>query len=137
MENNSNNQLPHLPFIHINEATNKIVNYIDDRRNRRIRSLRTRWKKFNNTCMGGIEPNTIYSIGGISGSGKSSFVNSLETDLFDLNKDIDFVVLSFNYEIDKCLVIPLIVWELLKRTISSQALVVTQRKVQRLVVRLK
>lgn len=98
MENNSNNQLPHLPFIHINEATNKIVNYIDDRRNRRIRSLRTRWKKFNNTCMGGIEPNTIYSIGGISGSGKSSFVNSLETDLFDLNKDIDFVVLSFNYE---------------------------------------
>ena len=87
--------------------------------------------------MGVIEPNTIYSIGGISGSGKSSFVNSLETDLFDLNKDIDFVVLSFNYEIDKCLVIPLIVWELLKRTISSQALVVTQRKVQRLVVRLK
>jgi replicative DNA helicase len=31
-------------------------------------------------------------------SGKSSFVNSLETDLFDLNRDIDFVVLNFNYE---------------------------------------
>ena len=29
---------------------------------------------------------------------KSSFVNSLETDLFDLNPDVDFVVLSFNYE---------------------------------------
>jgi len=48
--------------------------------------------------MGGIEPNTIYSIGGISGSGKSSFANSLETDLFDLNPNEDFVVLSFNFE---------------------------------------
>jgi replicative DNA helicase len=48
--------------------------------------------------MGGIEPNTIYTMAGISGSGKSSFVNSLETDLFELNKDQEFVVLSFNYE---------------------------------------
>jgi len=31
-------------------------------------------------------------------SGKSSFVNSLETDLFDLNPNANFVVLSFNYE---------------------------------------
>jgi replicative DNA helicase len=48
--------------------------------------------------MGGIEPNTIYSIAGISGSGKSSFLNSLETDIYDLNKEVDFVVLSFNFE---------------------------------------
>jgi replicative DNA helicase len=48
--------------------------------------------------MGGIEPNTIYTIAGISGSGKSSFANSLETDLFDLNPEEDFVVLSFNFE---------------------------------------
>lgn len=48
--------------------------------------------------MGGIEPNTIYTIAGISGSGKSSFVNSLETDLFDLNPNEKFVVLSFNFE---------------------------------------
>lgn len=31
-------------------------------------------------------------------SGKSSFINSLETDLFDLNPFKEFVVLSFNYE---------------------------------------
>jgi len=48
--------------------------------------------------MGGIEPNTIYTIAGISGSGKSSFANSLETDLFDLNPNENFVVLSFNFE---------------------------------------
>jgi len=48
--------------------------------------------------MGGIEPNVIYTIAGMSGSGKSSFVNSLETDLFDLNPREDFIVLSFSFE---------------------------------------
>jgi len=48
--------------------------------------------------MGGIEPNVIYTFAGISGAGKSSFVNSLETDLFDLNKDESLVVLSFSFE---------------------------------------
>jgi len=48
--------------------------------------------------MGGIEPNTIYAVCGISGSGKSSFANSLETDLFELNTNEDFVVLNFNFE---------------------------------------
>jgi replicative DNA helicase len=48
--------------------------------------------------MGGIEPNTIYTIVGISGSGKSSFVNTLETDLIDLNPDQDVVVLNFSFE---------------------------------------
>lgn len=36
--------------------------------------------------------------GTISGSGKSSFVNSLETDLFDLNPNANFCVLNFNFE---------------------------------------
>lgn len=31
---------------------------------------------------------------------KSSFANSLETDLFDMNPNVDFVVLSFNMEIN-------------------------------------
>jgi replicative DNA helicase len=48
--------------------------------------------------MGGIEPNAIYAVCGISGSGKSSFANSLETDLFELNTNEDFVVLNFNFE---------------------------------------
>ena len=48
--------------------------------------------------MGGIEPNTIYTIVGISGSGKSSFVNTLENDLIDLNSDQDVIVLNFSFE---------------------------------------
>lgn len=95
MEQTSNSILQ---YKHIKEPTTEILKYIANRRNGISKSLKTRWHKFNKQCMGGIEPNTIYTFAGISGSGKSSFVNSLETDLFDLNKDEDFIVLSFNFE---------------------------------------
>lgn len=87
-----------LYFRHISKAADEIVDYIKERRVGNTVSLKTHWEKFNDKCMGGIEPNTIYTIAGISGSGKSSFANSLETDLFDLNPNVDFCVLSFNFE---------------------------------------
>lgn len=87
-----------LSFRHISTATNETVEYIRKRKNHEIQSLRTRWNKFNKSCMGGIEPNTIYTIVGISGSGKSSFVNTLETDLIDLNSNQDVIVLNFSFE---------------------------------------
>lgn len=87
-----------LKYRHIEEPTKEILQYMDQRRKGTISSLKTRWKKFNDQCMGGIEPNTIYTIAGISGSGKSSFINSLETDLFDLNNKDEFIVLNFNLE---------------------------------------
>ena len=87
-----------LSFCHISTATNEAVEYIRKRKNHEIQSLRTRWNKFNKSCMGGIEPNTIYTIVGISGSGKSSFVNTLETDLIDLNSNQDVIVLNFSFE---------------------------------------
>lgn len=87
-----------LSFRHISTATNEAVEYICKRKNHEIQSLRTRWNKFNKSCMGGIEPNTIYTIVGISGSGKSSFVNTLETDLIDLNSNQDVIVLNFSFE---------------------------------------
>lgn len=87
-----------LPFRHISTATTEAVEYIKKRRNHEIESLKTRWNKFNKCCMGGIEPNTIYTIVGISGSGKSSFVNTLETDLIDLNPKQEVVILNFSFE---------------------------------------
>lgn len=87
-----------LTFRHISTATNEAVEYIRKRKNHEIISLHTRWNKLNKTCMGGIEPNTIYTVVGISGSGKSSFVNTLETDIIDLNPSQDIVVLNFSFE---------------------------------------
>ena len=95
METNSNNSLT---FKHISVASGEILQYIDNRRKGIDKSLKTRWDKFNNTCNGGIEVNAIYTLGGISGSGKSAFINSVESDLFDLNPDIDFVILSLSFE---------------------------------------
>lgn len=91
-------ELSKLEYKHIAEPTKEIIEYINNRRFGIVKSLKTRWKKFNNACMGGIEPNTILTIAGISGSGKSSFANSLETDLFDLNPNEDFVILNFSME---------------------------------------
>ena len=122
MEANLNNALN---YVHISSATDEALTYIDNRRKGVFYSLRTRWKKLNNTINGGFEPHSLVTIAGISGSGKSSFANSLETDLFDMNPNVDFAVLSFNMEINfikyNRLLIPLIVWKILKRTISSQA----------------
>lgn len=74
------------------------INYISGRREHSIVSLKTRWEKFNKQCMGGIEPNTVYTIAGISGSGKSSFANEISTDIIDLNKDEDIIILVFSLE---------------------------------------
>ena len=74
------------------------INYIEGRKSREIISLQTRWKKFNKQCMGGIEPNTVYTIAGISGSGKSSFVNELTIDIIDLNPTEDIIILNFSLE---------------------------------------
>ena len=87
-----------LGFRHISKVADESIAYINARRNGTSKSLKTRWTKFNRMCMGGIEPNAIYTVTGISGGGKSSFVNTLETDLIDLNPDREIVVLSFNFE---------------------------------------
>ena len=79
-------------------VTKEAVAYIAGRRNHSISSLRTRWNKFNKQCMGGIEPNTVYTIAGISGSGKSSMANTLQTDLIDCNTEEEVIVLTFSLE---------------------------------------
>ena len=82
----------------IRVVAQEAINYIEGRRSHDIQSLKTRWVKFNRQCMGGIEPNTVYTIAGISGSGKSSFVNSLTFDLIDLNPTEDMIILNFSLE---------------------------------------
>ena len=61
------NHLSKLQYRHISVPADEIVGYIQDRMSGIVNSLRTKWHKFNRLCMGGIEPNTIYAIAGISG----------------------------------------------------------------------
>jgi len=79
-------------------VVDEAITYIEGRKTKNITSLTTRWNKFNNVCMGGIEPNTIYTISGISGSGKSSFANLITSDIIDLNKKEQIVILVFSLE---------------------------------------
>lgn len=82
----------------ISIVAQEAINYIAGRREHNITSLKTRWTKFNKQCMGGIEPNTVYTIAGISGSGKSSMANLIQTDIIDLNPNEDIIVLTFSLE---------------------------------------
>ena len=92
MEQNLSNVRP------ISVVAQEAINYIAGRRDRNIVSLKTRWEKFNKQCMGGIEPNIVMTIAGISGSGKSSFANLIQTDLIDLNPKEDIIILTFSLE---------------------------------------
>ena len=92
MEQNSFNIRP------ISVVAQEAINYIEGRKEHNVVSLKTRWNKFNKQCMGGIEPNTIYTIAGISASGKSSFANLIQTDLVDLNQEEDMIILTFSLE---------------------------------------
>lgn len=82
----------------ISDVTNEAISYIKNRKDKKIASLATRWNKLNTCCMGGIEPNTVYTIAGISGSGKSSMCNLIQTDIIDKNPDKDVIVLTFSLE---------------------------------------
>lgn len=92
MEQNLSNIKP------MSVVAQEAINYIAGRRDHNIVSLKTRWGKLNKQCMGGIEPNTIYTFAGISGTGKSSLCNTLTTDIIDLNPDQEVVVLNFSLE---------------------------------------
>lgn len=96
MEQHSFN--PPVPFKHISQAATEAVEYIRKRRDHEIDPLKSRWNKFNFMIGGGIEPGCVYTIVGASGTGKSSFVNALETDLIELNPKEDVVILSFSFE---------------------------------------
>lgn len=82
----------------ISVVAQEAINYIAGRRDHNIVSLKTRWDKLNRQCMGGIEPNTIYTFAGISGTGKSSLCNTITTDIIDLNPDVQMIVLNFSLE---------------------------------------
>lgn len=94
MEQNSFN----LSFRPISVVSQEAIDYIKGRRDHSIVSLKTRWVKLNKQTMGGIEPNVVWTMAGISGSGKSSFANELSVDIIDQNPQTDIIELVFSLE---------------------------------------
>ena len=101
-----------IPYKTVSEVTSEAVDYIRKRKNHIIQPLKTRWNKFNRACCGGIEPNMIFTIAGVSGSGKSAVANALANDLITLNPNKNVVVLLFSFE--------MIGYRNIGRTISSK-----------------
>lgn len=87
-----------LPIKRISKAADEEMSYIKGRHSGNIKSLKTPWYKMNVATMNGFEWGTINVIAGMSGSGKTSIVSQIEGQLFQMNKDQEFVVLSFNFE---------------------------------------
>jgi len=83
---------------HISEIHKEAYDYIVDRRDGKIKSIRTPWAKFNEAGTGGLEWNTIVTIAGRPGSGKTLIVNQITRNAHKLNPTEDFAVLDLQFE---------------------------------------
>jgi replicative DNA helicase len=86
-----------LRYKHISAAVNSSLNYIQGRRDGSIKSLSTSLKKLDNALLAGIEWNKIFTIGGMSGSGKSMLCEQLKRDIVEYNSE-PVKILSFEFE---------------------------------------
>jgi len=77
-------------------AIQEELDYIRGRKTGEITSVKCQYPAINSVYMDGFEWGWIVTIGGMSGSGKTSFMNSLEEGICGLNENVS--VLSFNFE---------------------------------------
>jgi replicative DNA helicase len=74
------------------------INYIADRAEGKIKSLKTPWEGFDSIGLNGIEWQSLYVIAARPGVGKTLIAASLARGLQELNPDQDFCVLHFQFE---------------------------------------
>lgn len=74
------------------------VNYLEQRKSGRAKSLKTQWSGFNKIGLNGLEWQSLYVVGARPGVGKTLFASSITRDLQRLNPDQDFSVLHFQFE---------------------------------------
>lgn len=86
-------------LISAHQVYESTIAYIKDRRENNS-NLCTRWDEINSRLMGGFAPNTIFTLGGISGSGKTSLASMIEHDFCTLpcNEHLNVCVLNFSLE---------------------------------------
>lgn len=85
-------------LIHISQAYQAALDYMQKRKVGDIKSIRTPWARMNQVTMDGFEWNNIIVIGGRPGSGKTMLTNLITREAFKLNPDQHFGVLDFQFE---------------------------------------
>lgn len=83
---------------HISVSSRQALEYIDGRRRGAIKSLKSGFSKLDNSLLGGIEWNRIFTIAAMSGSGKSVFLEQLKRQVLQLNDPEELDILSFEFE---------------------------------------
>lgn len=74
------------------------LQYIDDRRHGRIKSIKTPWSGLNQAGVGGLEWGSILTIGARPGAGKTLIVSQLLREAYTNNPGQDFNILEFQFE---------------------------------------
>lgn len=100
-----------LKVLPISSGIEKSLDYIRKRREGLLKSLKTSFKKLNAAFLDGIDWNRIFTIAGRSGGGKSTILEQIKQDFLALN-DVDFVILSFEFE--------MLIEDQIARTLSSK-----------------
>jgi replicative DNA helicase len=83
---------------HISEVYMEGLEYMHDRREGLITSIRTPWYEWNDAMMDGIEWNTINVIAGRPGSGKTLIANQITREAFALNPSEQLAILECQWE---------------------------------------
>ncbi len=86
-----------MKYRHISKAVEETIQYISDRREGKQLPLYTTKSKLNK-AIDGFSWGRIYTLCGLSGSGKSITIEELKRDLIDCNKTQNFDILSFEFE---------------------------------------
>lgn len=80
------------------EVVEDNLEYVRQRKDGEISSLRTKFSKLNSSLMGGIELDTITCISALSGAGKSTLSKCIRDSITTLNRSQKFKQYIFNFE---------------------------------------
>lgn len=101
-----------LPHRSIAEACDATLEFVKSRARGEVSAISIPYPKLN-TLLEKLEPNTIMTIGGMSGGGKSTIASEIVSGLIPLNPTMRFEIANFNFEMEEKLVV---IRELTKRT---------------------
>lgn len=86
------------PWKKYGDILKESLTYVEKRARKDIKSLKTCWKGFNTIGLNGIEWQSLYVLAARPGVGKTLIAGSLTRSLQELNKDQNFMVLHFQFE---------------------------------------